>query len=50
MLTVLRVVDHYRSRNDGDVASSVNLDSFKIIYVQVSSNLYDAEILPTQCT
>lgn len=49
MLTVLRVIDQYRSRNDGDVASSVNLDSFKIIYVQVSSILYDAEILPTQC-
>lgn len=35
MLTVLRVVDQNRSQNDGAVASSVNLEAFKIIYVQV---------------
>lgn len=44
MLTVLRVIDQYRSRDESDVASSVNLDSFKIIYVQVSSILDAAEI------
>ena len=48
MLTVLRVVDQHRSRHNGDVASSVMLSSFKIIYVQVSSALCYAEILLTQ--
>ena len=48
MLTVLRVVDQHRSRHEGDVASSVDLNSFKIIYVQVSSTLCCAEILLTQ--
>jgi len=48
MLTVLRVVDQHRSRRDGDVGSSVNLDKFKIIYVQVSSTLRYAEILLTR--
>ena len=48
MLTVLRVVDQHRSRHDGDVASSVVLNSFKIIYVQVSSTLCYAEISLTQ--
>jgi hypothetical protein len=48
MLTVLRVIDQHRSRHQGDVASSVNLNSFKIIYVQVSSTLCYAKILLTQ--
>jgi len=48
MLTVLRVVDQFRSRRDGDVASSVKLDSFKVIYVQVSSIRCYAEFLLTQ--
>ena len=46
MLTVLRVVD--QSRRGGDVVSSVKLNSFKIIYVQVSSTLGYAEILLTE--
>jgi hypothetical protein len=48
MLTVLRVVDQNRSRHDGDVASSVLLKKFKIIYVQVSSALCYIEILLTR--
>ena len=48
MLTVLRVVDQNRSWREGDVASSVKLNSFKIIYVQVSSTLCYAEILLTE--
>lgn len=47
MLTVLRVVDQNRSRHEGDIASSVNLNSFKIIYVQVSLTLCYAAILLT---
>ena len=47
MLTVLRVVDQNRSRHEGDIASSVTLNSFKIIYVQVSLNLCYAEVLLT---
>jgi hypothetical protein len=47
MLTVLRVVDQHRSRHDGDVTSSIDLNSFKIIYVHVSSTLCYNEILLT---
>ena len=48
MLTVLRVVDQHRSRRESDIASSVMLNSFKIIYVYVSSTLRYAEILLTE--
>ena len=48
MLTILRVVDQNRSLDDGDVASSVLLDKFKIIYVQATSTLCYAETLLTQ--
>lgn len=47
MLTVLRVVDQH-SQHKGDVASSVDLNAFKIIYVQVSSTFCYVEIFLSQ--